>query len=129
MCHLACAKGSLNILKYLIKKGADVNIKNNHLDCLMIACQHGRMRVIKYLIQELKFSPETMNIKSRRAIHFAAFWGHTATVKYLVEECGAIVNAPDMYCDDALSLAIKKRRTETALYLVSIDVFDYTESI
>ncbi len=47
---LACAKGDLAAVQYLLSKGADPNITNdsNHTG-IMVAAQHGHQYIVKYL--------------------------------------------------------------------------------
>jgi hypothetical protein len=47
----ACLKGRMDILEYLVSKGANIHDKNSHgWSCLMRACENGYMNIIEYLV-------------------------------------------------------------------------------
>ena len=43
---------TLDIVKYLISKGIDVNAKNNRMyNALIMACEHNKFEIVKYLME------------------------------------------------------------------------------
>ena len=49
----ACFEGRLDIVRYLIEHGADMNLANKYNNsCLMIAAYKNRLDVVKYLIEQ-----------------------------------------------------------------------------
>ncbi len=84
--HVAAEKNFVDIVKFLIEKGADVNAKNQRgATPLHLACQNGRLRTAELLVrfgasvQEPTFSP------ARTPIHYAAFSGNIELVEFLVQ--------------------------------------------
>jgi len=55
----------------------------------------------------------------RTALHKAAFWGHNATVKFLLEECKLNANAQDFDGDTALNDAVHFGHEECAKMLLA----------
>lgn len=49
---IATSNNDLNIIKYLVKCGADINIYNS--SCLVLACILGYMNIVKYIVEECK---------------------------------------------------------------------------
>jgi ankyrin repeat protein len=50
---VACQNGHINIIKLLINKGIDINIKNNDgLAGLYSACKNGHIDIVKLLIDK-----------------------------------------------------------------------------
>jgi hypothetical protein len=46
----ACYNGKLNLVKYLVSKGADIHARNNH--CIRLACEKGHQDIVAYLISK-----------------------------------------------------------------------------
>ncbi len=50
--HIACEKGSLEIVKFLLAMGETVDAKNNDKKTpLHLACLYGRLEIIKFLVE------------------------------------------------------------------------------
>lgn len=50
--------GNLDLLKYLVEKGADVHVHEyGEMACLYQACEIGRLDIVKYLIEECGVNP------------------------------------------------------------------------
>ena len=51
--HLAVQSNSLDIVKYLLNEGADVNARNSSLTTpLLLSCQHNSHSIVKYLLDQ-----------------------------------------------------------------------------
>ena len=51
--HLAVQSNSLDIVKFLVSEGADVNARNSSLTTpLLLSCQHNSHVIVKYLLDK-----------------------------------------------------------------------------
>jgi len=51
--HIAASKGHLDIVKYLVENGADINVKNSGQQTpLHYSCFEGHLSVVEYLISK-----------------------------------------------------------------------------
>ena len=133
--HIAALK-SINITKYLLDKGADVNAVNNHgLTPLFIAVYDNNkfatakeilkddntllqehMKLIRLLISK----GADINHKSnygKTVLHFATQEKNTALVKFLVDN-GANINLPDAAGYTVLHYAVHQKNTALVKFLV-----------
>ena len=102
-------KGNVELLEYLVSKGADIHSENDF--AFRWACYNGHLHMVKYIE---KFGPD-MNAGNNSAIHFSSRNGHFEVVKYLVEK-GADANQINserckrylLFCDKMKIKAQKK---------------------
>jgi len=71
------------------------------------AAMHGSVGLCKELHQKGADVNDQEKSSGRTALHKAAFWGHDATVKFLVHDCKVKVNTVDNNGDTALHDAAK----------------------
>lgn len=82
--YMACEKGSWDIVKLLIRAGANVNQGNQQsVSPLHIAAQNGHLEVVKLLIAA-GANVNSQTDKALTAVFFAAQNGHKAIVKTLL---------------------------------------------
>ncbi|WP_410542503.1 ankyrin repeat domain-containing protein [Wolbachia endosymbiont of Tetranychus urticae] len=116
--HSAAQKNDVEILKVLIKGGADVNIRNIAGDTpLFETCsRHGDITVAKYLIN-VGADLNLQNTHGHTALHFAAINDYSEMIKLLIEE-GADVNIPDLGGLTPLSFAMSNGNIISIKYLI-----------
>ena len=108
---------SLEEIKELLKKGADVEAKNKYeYTALMKAAINGQLDVVKYLIDN-GADVEAKDDIGQTALMMAANWGKLDVVKCLVEG-GADVNAKDGDGRTALLGAAISGQLDEVKYLI-----------
>jgi ankyrin repeat protein len=128
--HVATFGGHLEVVKYLIEKGVNVNTRNLWSDKTPLhwaargkgkpplhwAACGGNLEMVKYLIEK-GTDVNTKNKNETTPLHWAAFGGHFEVVKYLIEK-GADVNVKDKYDNTPLHLAAMEGHLEIVKYLI-----------
>ena len=101
----AVVSGQMEVLQYLISKGAKVTVKTKaELTPLHLASQKGHRDIAELLIKR----GNSVNAKSnlgQTPLHEAAFYGHMEVVELLVEN-GADVNATTQRLQTPLHMAV-----------------------
>ena len=99
--HIACSSGKLNNVIYLIEKALFDPSQHNEegMTILHISCKIGKLDIVKYLISQVKMDP-SMEAQDEQGvgthpIHFAAMYGHSKVVIFLINECGCDPHALD----------------------------------
>ena len=95
MLDKAAQKGYLDIVKYLIEHGANININEQTICC---ALERGHFDVVEYLIEH----GANIHAGYDYALRHASEYGHLEIVKYLVEH-GADIHTYDDYALRAAS--------------------------
>ncbi|WP_353279364.1 ankyrin repeat domain-containing protein [Wolbachia endosymbiont (group A) of Cydia amplana] len=91
--HLAAMIGEVNAVRYLIRKGIDVNVRNAlHHTPLHLAAGIGHAEVVKILIREGKAEIEVFDARNQTPMHYAVNNKKLEIVKLLLE-LGADVNS------------------------------------
>ncbi|KAF8155121.1 ankyrin repeat-containing domain protein [Mycena galopus ATCC 62051] len=80
---MASSRGDLEMVKYLIEHGADLNI-NHQGTALKCASSHGKLEVVKFLIEH-GADPNINDFAYGTPLHAASQSGELAIVKYLIE--------------------------------------------
>jgi ankyrin repeat protein len=110
-------KGELETVRLLIKKGSNVNVKNNKGETpLHNASNGGHFRIVKLLIEK----GSDVNAKAKNGwtpLSEASYKGHLEIVKLLIEN-KALVNIPDNSVYSPLHNASIAGHLEIAEYLV-----------
>lgn len=107
--HLACAKGSLPVVKMLLKQGANINAKNKEgVTPLMTATSKGHKELVQYLLENgADCAIQAGN--GSTALMFASSAGHVEIVEILIQNrCGIDLQKTDGFT--ALMLASRNGR-------------------
>ncbi|XP_066251556.1 putative ankyrin repeat protein RF_0381 [Euwallacea similis] len=116
--HIAARSGSLNIVKYLINKSADINAKDKYDNTpLHLAADTGEFDIVKYLI----IKGNNINAEGERGwtpLHIAAKNGELNMVEYLVKKY-ANIDAKDNYGGTPLHLAAELGEFSIVKYLIN----------
>jgi ankyrin repeat protein len=92
--HIAAENGELDVVEYLVGKGANIHSEKSGWTPLHTAAYSGKLDVVKYLINE-GAGVNTRNKYGGTALHRAAYRGNLDIVEYLVNK-GADINADAM---------------------------------
>ena len=88
--HYAWERGHLQIVEYLISKGANVEAKDKDGKyAIHFACMKGHLPIVKYLIS----TDASVDLKEkweRTPLHLSVLFGHADIVKYFVYNCANI---------------------------------------
>ena len=121
----ASREGHLEIVKYLLSQGIDINMKASGVHgvasdtALMIASGSGHLEIVQYLVEQ-GAGINITNCIEETALMWASENGHLEVVKYLVEK-GADMNVVQSLLDggNAFTLANDNGHLEVADYLAS----------
>lgn len=118
--HIAAKRGYLKMVRYLVEKGLDVNIKGGIFDAtaMNLAALSGEMNVIRYLVS--KGAILDVSHAKRNPLFSAIQDGHMDVVQYLVEQGIDITvryNSESLNNIGAYEFAIEYGQTEIAEYL------------
>lgn len=115
--HFAARGGHLEMVKFLIEGGANINSVDNYtFTALDLAIFGGKWDAVKFFVE----SGADINLKQcngRTPLHLAAKWGHLDTVKLLVK-CGADVDIVNNYGKTPLLLAAWDGHLDIVKFLV-----------
>ena len=115
---MASTNGRTEVVKLLLDKGAEVNLKNNYgITALFMASANGHTEIVKLLLDK----GAEVNVKNTddgvTALFMASANGHTGIVKLLLDK-GADVNVKNTYGITALFMASAHGHTEVARLLL-----------
>ena len=117
--HLACSKGSLNLVQYIIERSPlslELRDSSHRLTPFLIAVQYKQLEVSKYLISK-KCNLSASNNKGLRSAHISAWKGHIDILKHLVENDYCDLNATDHQNRTPLQIAVACDQLEAVQYL------------
>lgn len=94
--HIACMKGNLEAVEILVKKGANINMKDKN-DCtpLMHAAFYNKPEITKFLLSLQKVNVNDIDNKGYTAFHRACEEKSLEVVKILVEAKDIDLTIPD----------------------------------
>lgn len=100
--HWASCLGKTQAMRILLNKGAATDPNDDSLP-LYLACATGKLNAIKSLVIYKVIIKEDRNNNS--CLHLTAYNGHSACVRYLIEECKLDMEAKNNQGHTPLSLA------------------------
>jgi len=93
---MACAKSHFNVVKVLVENGANLQLQNKDgWNCFHIACRNSDMKILRYLCFVAIAPWKNKSRNGRTPLHTAALHGREKVVRYLINECGACIDARD----------------------------------
>jgi len=120
--HVAAAHGKLEIIKYLVEIGIDINIRSGTFctNALERAATKGHLSIVKYLISK-NIVIDTSE-PDRNPLFAAIYGGHLDTIKFLVEHVDISIkySGENMKDIDAYTFAIERGQTEVAEHLKTL---------
>ncbi|KAJ3338089.1 hypothetical protein HDU83_008335 [Entophlyctis luteolus] len=115
--YIASKHGQLEVVKWLVDHGANVNAENvNKATPLHIASQNGHLEVVKWLVDH-GANVNAENVQKATLLHIASQNGHLEVVKWLVDH-GANVNAENVQKATLLHIASQNGHLEVVKWLV-----------
>ncbi|XP_023311592.1 uncharacterized protein LOC108909966 [Anoplophora glabripennis] len=112
---LAARKGTLKIIKFLIKRGAAPT--GAYTTALHIAASVGKLNVVKYLIKKCRVDVDVLDVDQCTPLHDASHEGHLEVVKYLVKH-GSQVNATNGDLNTAFHAAALRGYVYLVIYFI-----------
>ena len=103
--RIASSSGYVDILLYLISKGADIHANSGY--CIRWACKYGHYEIVKILLEH----GADIHAESDLPLLWASENGHLDVVKLLLQKGASKI-------PEALKLAIKKGQSEVVNYLL-----------
>ena len=118
--YLAAQNGHINLVKLLVRAGADVESENtlSRETPLGCAARNGHLEVVKFLVKEAGADVESKSFYGWTPLGRAAQKGHLEAVRFLVEEGCANVKWKDVWEQTPLNLAAEDGHLEVVKFLV-----------
>jgi ankyrin repeat protein len=115
--HFAANSGYEEIVRYLLSKGVDKNLKTKaNTTALHYAALNGHLDVVKLLVEN-GVELEIKNSQTATPLYYAAMRGHTDVVNFLIQK-GAVVDALDREEGTPLHTAAQSGHLEMVRLLI-----------
>ncbi|XP_062593371.1 ankyrin-2-like [Saccostrea cucullata] len=117
--HDAAWSGNVEILKFLLDKGSDINIaRKDGKTVLHLCCLNSKIVMCKYLVNTYPFLLDVTDIDGGNALHDAAWSGNVEILKFLLEK-GLDIKCTRKDGSSVLHLCCLKRNIDMCKYLVN----------
>ena len=116
----ACLAGRINCVKLLIKKNANILLKDKLTKntAYHFACKNGYLDIVKYFIENTELKIDIPGEERMTGLMLACLYGHYDLVKYLLEK-KAKINKKDKFKRTPLLHAIRGGHFKLVSYLLS----------
>ena len=85
--HLACYKGNMNLIKFLLNNGINYKVKSNTgLSCLHFAAQTNKVTVIYYFIKKYKINKYEEDNNGNTFYHWACFCSSEKVIDFFLND-------------------------------------------
>ena len=85
--HLACYKGNMNLIKFLLSNGINYKVKSNTgLSCLHFAAQTNKVTVIYYFIKKYKINKYEEDNNGNNFYHWACFCSSEKVIDFFLND-------------------------------------------
>ena len=118
--HLACIKGRLNLVQYIIEhvpSSLELPVRGHGHTPFLTAVLFNQLEVIKYLISK-KCNLSATDDEGSGAVHISVARGHLNVLKYLIDNNYCNPNATNHQDRTPLHLAVLAEQFETIKYLM-----------
>ncbi len=117
--HLSAHEGHMEVVKLLVKNGADVNLHEEfyQLTPLHMAVWKGHTEVAEFLLDN-GADPKAREKDNETPLYYAATSGNVDTVKFLIDRGANLKDRESAVDNTVLSLAVGQGETEIALFLI-----------
>ena len=120
--HFACCENRLEIVKYLISKGANIEAKKQYGETpLYWACFNGHLPIAEYLLSK-GANIDTGDLAS------ACLFGHLSIVKYLISKGAKIEIKDEDVLNTPLHYVSMNHQTDVVKYLLSKGANKYAKN-
>ena len=117
---IASEKGHLDVVKFLISIGGDINHQDQYgRNSLISASYHGHLNILKYLIKDCYAYIDFTNNLVNNVLNAACNKGYLHIVKLLVKEFNADITFTNQYGDNALTKASENGHLEIVRFFVN----------
>lgn len=114
---LACQYENVPVLKYLVQKGADVNIGDYFgMTPLHYACEYNNIEILG-MISDAGADINALNLENRSPLTWACFRGHVEAVKALLERGADVRGALSAICEQSSEISDEIRLSLTDLLI------------
>ena len=116
--NIAASCGSQNCVDMFLEAGADPNIVDDNGNTPIISAAYSGFVSIAESLINAGADPNAVNNEEYHAIHFAAQFGNTDYLQYVLTQSTFVIDTPTTYNETALMLACKKGYIQTVEFLV-----------
>ena len=112
--------GHIEVVKYLLSKGANINTNANGSNCLHVASQKGRVEIVEYILQNYNMGVNKRNGENETSLFIASENGQLAVVEELIRH-GSDLEATGKYGMTPLLAACSSGRIDVIRVLLDSD--------
>ncbi|XP_062590628.1 uncharacterized protein LOC134252223 [Saccostrea cucullata] len=117
--HDSVRGGNVELMNFLLKKGLDINDRNNYgKSMLHLCCIEGKIDICKYLVNTYPFLLEVTDNNGHNVLHDAVWGGNIDLAKFLLEK-GLDINSTRSDGKTVLHQCCMNGQTDMCKYLVN----------